>query len=187
MGPHAPRLRQREGVTMAGQLRPGVSIPVLVLGLGMAVVISCGPRDPQPPKDQPQDPLFSKLRSPAVNPPAESLFCGTNRWKRQPSGGRSAGARSDQQWASCDGTRRDVGGTFSAQRSNRDAGYRWRAHGGVISASEGIDAAARTDVLGRFVRHRTCEDARAPRPSGPCVQRRIAASWRRSPWPVQSP
>ena len=49
---------------MATPIRP------LVFALGLIGAAGCGPRSPEPPRNQPRDPLFAGLKAPPLNSPA---------------------------------------------------------------------------------------------------------------------
>jgi len=49
---------------MAMPIRP------LVFAIGLIGAAGCGPRSPEPPPNQPRDPLFAGLKAPPMNPPA---------------------------------------------------------------------------------------------------------------------
>jgi len=49
---------------MATPIRPLVFVIALIGAAG------CGPRSPEPPPNQPRDPLFARLKAPPLNPPA---------------------------------------------------------------------------------------------------------------------
>jgi hypothetical protein len=69
MGSLAPEFHDA-GIRLERQLTMAMPIRPLVFAIGLIGVAGCGPRSPEPPRNQPRDPLFAGLKAPPLNPPA---------------------------------------------------------------------------------------------------------------------